>query len=69
MLAGLGLHTSSDGELIKVTGAVARPRLVAELVDAGVRVDCLDGHRQLEEVFMNLVDPQAPPQAVKEESR
>ena len=37
VLTGLGLHTSSDGELIKVTGAVARPRLVAELVEAGVQ--------------------------------
>ena len=73
VLTGLGLDTSSDGELIKVTGAMARPRLVAELVGAGVQVDSLDGHRQLEEVFMNLVDPQATPQATpqvtKEESR
>jgi ABC-2 type transport system ATP-binding protein len=69
VLTGLGLDTASDGELIKVTGAVARPRLVAELVDAGVRVDSLDGHRQLEEVFMNLVDPQSTPQAAEGERR
>ncbi len=57
VLHNLGLHTVDDGELIKVTGALPRPELVAELVAAGVGVDSLDGHRQLEEVFMSLVEP------------
>jgi ABC-2 type transport system ATP-binding protein len=69
VLTGLGLDTARDGELIKVTGTMARPRLVAELVGAGVQVDSLDGHRRLEEVFMNLVDPQGTPQATKDERR
>ena len=63
VLTGLGLHTSSDGELIKVTGAcrgAARRRAGGRRR----RVDSVDGHRQLEEVFMSLVGPPASPEAV-----
>jgi ABC-2 type transport system ATP-binding protein len=53
----LGASTSVEEKLIKVTGAVPRSQLVAGLVDAGVAIDSVDGHRQLEEVFLTLVGP------------
>jgi uncharacterized protein (DUF697 family) len=34
---------------------LARQEIVAELVAAGYGVESVDGHRQLEEVFMTLV--------------
>jgi ABC-2 type transport system ATP-binding protein len=63
VLAGLGLQTSVDpgfgdrGGLIRAQGPVPRPALVAALVEAGIGIDFVDGHRQLEEVFMTLVGP------------
>jgi hypothetical protein len=38
-----------------VTGDLPRQAIVAELVVAGYGVESVDGHRQLEEVFMSLV--------------
>ena len=38
-----------------VTGDLPRQEIVAELVAAGYGVESVDGHRQLEEVFMSLV--------------
>ena len=44
-----------DSDGLRVHGDLPRPELVARLVAAGVGVDSIDSHRQLEEVFMNLV--------------
>jgi hypothetical protein len=38
-----------------VNGGVPRADLVRELVEVGYRVDSVDGHRHLEEVFLSLV--------------
>jgi ABC-2 type transport system ATP-binding protein len=58
LLADLGVETSVDDDgLIRAHGSVARPDLVAALVGAGIAIDSVDGHRQLEEVFMTLVGP------------
>ena len=63
VLAGLGMDTTADpglddrGGLIRAHGPVPRPDLVAALVEAGIGLDFVDGHRQLEEVFMTLVGP------------
>ena len=38
-----------------VTGDLPRQAIVAELVAAGYGVESVDGHRQLEEVFMSIV--------------
>lgn len=55
VLDGLGASTAESEGLIKVSGPVPRPRLVAALVAAGFAIDSVDGHRQLEEVFLSLV--------------
>jgi len=58
LVDGLGMETTVDEDgLIRAHGPVPRPELVAALVGAGIRVDFVDGHRQLEEVFMTLVGP------------
>ena len=54
-LRGLGVQTTSEGGLIRVTGDVARSALVAHLVAAGHQIESVDGRRQHEEVFLNLV--------------
>jgi ABC-2 type transport system ATP-binding protein len=54
-LRGLGVQTATEGGLIRVTGDVPRSALVAHLVAAGHRIESVDGRRQLEEVFLNLV--------------
>jgi ABC-2 type transport system ATP-binding protein len=59
-LRGLGVQTTSEGGLIRVTGDVARSALVAHLVAAGHQIESVDGRRQLEEVFLNLVAVPAP---------
>jgi hypothetical protein len=41
--------------LLRITGDLPRQAIVAELVAAGYGVESVDGHRQLEEVFMSLV--------------
>ena len=43
------------GDRLRVSGGMPRADLVRELVEAGYRVDSVDGRRQLEEVFLSLV--------------
>jgi ABC-2 type transport system ATP-binding protein len=50
-----GLRAEREGKLLRVTGELPRQEIVAELVAAGYGVESVDGHRQLEEVFMSLV--------------
>ncbi len=58
VMDALGMDTTVDEDgLIRAHGPVPRPQLVAALVGAGIDVDFVDGHRQLEEVFMTLVGP------------
>jgi hypothetical protein len=54
-LQSRGLRAEPEGKLLRVTGDLPRQAIVAELVAAGYGVDSVDGHRQLEEVFMSLV--------------
>jgi ABC-2 type transport system ATP-binding protein len=56
-LEDLEVTTTADGLMIRVTGDVPRPQIIAHLVGAGAAIDSVDGHRQLEEVFMSLVGP------------
>jgi ABC-2 type transport system ATP-binding protein len=50
-----GLRAEPEGKLLRVTGELPRQEIVAQLVAAGYGVESVDGHRQLEEVFMSLV--------------
>jgi ABC-2 type transport system ATP-binding protein len=61
-LQARGLSAEPDGKLLRVTGELPRQAIVAELVAAGYGVESVDGHRQLEDVFMSLVgtDGQGP---------
>jgi ABC-2 type transport system ATP-binding protein len=54
-LEARGLQAEPEGKLLRVTGELPRQAIVAELVAAGYGVESVDGHRQLEEVFMSLV--------------
>jgi ABC-2 type transport system ATP-binding protein len=54
-LQARGLRAELEGKLLRVTGDLPRQAIVAELVAAGYGVESVDGHRQLEEVFMSLV--------------
>jgi ABC-2 type transport system ATP-binding protein len=54
-LQARGLGAEPEGKLLRVTGELPRQAIVAELVAAGYGVESVDGHRQLEEVFMSLV--------------
>jgi ABC-2 type transport system ATP-binding protein len=54
-LQARGLNAEPDGKLLRVTGELPRQAIVAELVAAGYGVESVDGHRQLEDVFMSLV--------------
>jgi ABC-2 type transport system ATP-binding protein len=54
-LQARGLHAEPEGKLLRVTGDLPRQAIVAELVAAGYGIESVDGHRQLEEVFMSLV--------------
>jgi ABC-2 type transport system ATP-binding protein len=59
LLESLGMDTVVDDDgLIRTHGSLPRPELVAALVSAGIALDFVDGHRQLEEVFMTLVGPE-----------
>lgn len=55
-LQARGLQAEPEGKLLRVTGELPRQAIVAELVAAGYGVESVDGHRQLEEVFMSIVD-------------
>jgi ABC-2 type transport system ATP-binding protein len=59
-LEARGLQAEPEGKLIRVTGDLPRQAIVAELVAAGYGVESVDGHRQLEEVFMSLVTTTSP---------
>jgi ABC-2 type transport system ATP-binding protein len=54
-LQARGLHAEPEGKLLRVTGDLPRQAIVAELVASGYGVESVDGHRQLEEVFMSIV--------------
>ena len=54
-LQARGLRAEPEGRQLRVTGDLPRQEIVAELVAAGYGVESVDGHRQLEEVFMTLV--------------
>jgi ABC-2 type transport system ATP-binding protein len=54
-LQARGLRAEPEGKLLRVTGDLPRQAIVAELVAAGYGVESVDGHRQLEEVFMSIV--------------
>jgi ABC-2 type transport system ATP-binding protein len=54
-LRARGLRAEPEGKLLRVTGDLPRHAIVAELVAAGYGIESVDGHRQLEEVFMSLV--------------
>lgn len=54
-LQARGLQAEPEGKLLRVTGELPRQAIVAELVAAGYGVESVDGHRQLEEVFMSIV--------------
>ena len=54
-LQARGLRAEPEGKLLRVTGDLPRQAIVAELVGAGYGVESVDGHRQLEEVFMSIV--------------
>ncbi|MGO1974386.1 MAG: alpha/beta fold hydrolase [Propionibacteriaceae bacterium] len=58
LLRALGLRvTPLDHIRLRVEGEVPRPEFLAALVEAGFAIDTVDGHRQLEEVFLGLVHP------------
>jgi ABC-2 type transport system ATP-binding protein len=54
-LVAQGLEAEPDGHVLRVVGKMPRSDIVANLVGAGYRVESVDGHRQLEEVFLSLV--------------
>jgi ABC-2 type transport system ATP-binding protein len=51
-----GISVVRTGDRLRVNGGLPRAELVRELVQTGYRVDSVDGHRHLEEVFLSLVD-------------
>jgi ABC-2 type transport system ATP-binding protein len=54
-LEARGMQAQPEGRMLRVSGAMPRAEIVAHLVGAGYRVESVDGHRQLEEVFLNLI--------------
>jgi ABC-2 type transport system ATP-binding protein len=56
-LQTLGVRADPNGAGLRISGAVPRTKIVAHLVRRGFAVESVDGRRQLEEVFMNLVSP------------
>jgi ABC-2 type transport system ATP-binding protein len=55
-LTELGVSAVLEDRRIRVTGKPSRAELVAHLVQRGHAVESVDGRRQLEEVFMGLVE-------------
>lgn len=53
----LELYANVSTEGLRVHGPLPRAEVVRALVNAGFMIDSVDGHRQLEEVFMRLVLP------------
>jgi ABC-2 type transport system ATP-binding protein len=54
-LVARGMQVEPEGQLLRVVADLPRSEIVAGLVSDGYRVESVDGHRQLEEVFMSLV--------------
>ena len=54
-LEARGMQAQPEGRMLRVSGVMPRAEIVANLVGAGYRVESVDGHRQLEEVFLNLI--------------
>jgi ABC-2 type transport system ATP-binding protein len=54
-LAARGIQSEPEGQILRVVADLPRSEIVAGLVGDGYRVESVDGHRQLEEVFMSLV--------------
>ncbi len=54
-LVDRGLEVQTEDRQLRVTGRLARPVIVAALVEDGFALESVDGRRQLEEVFMTLV--------------
>ena len=50
-----GISVERAGTGLRVSGEVPRAAIVRELVSSGYQVESVDGHRQLEEVFLSLV--------------
>jgi ABC-2 type transport system ATP-binding protein len=50
-----GISAERAGTVLRVSGQVPRADIVQELVSHGYRIESVDGHRQLEEVFLSLV--------------
>ena len=50
-----GISAERAGGVLRVSGRVPRADIVQELVSHGYRVESVDGHRQLEEVFLSMV--------------
>ena len=50
-----GISAEVTGGVLRVSGRVPRADIVGELVSHGYRVESVDGHRQLEEVFLSIV--------------
>jgi ABC-2 type transport system ATP-binding protein len=54
-LTDRGISVVRAGDRLRVDGGLPRAEVVRELVEAGRRVESVDGHRHLEEVFLSLV--------------
>ena len=54
-LGARGISAERAGAVLRVSGKVPRADIVQELVSHGYRIESVDGHRQLEEVFLSLV--------------
>jgi ABC-2 type transport system ATP-binding protein len=55
LLEAQGIAAVRAGDVLRVEGGPARSDLVRTLVDAGYRIESVDGRRQLEEIFLGLV--------------
>jgi ABC-2 type transport system ATP-binding protein len=58
-LVARGIQVEPEGQILRVVADLPRSEIVAGLVGDGYRVESVDGHRQLEEVFMSLVSAPA----------
>jgi ABC-2 type transport system ATP-binding protein len=59
-----GISAERAGTMLRVSGQMPRADIVRELVNQGYRIESVDGHRQLEEVFLSLVG--GPPDQAKD---
>jgi ABC-2 type transport system ATP-binding protein len=54
-LLARGIRAEPEGQVLRVVADLPRSEIVAGLVGEGYQVESVDGHRQLEEVFMSLM--------------